>query len=70
MIFYDTVLNKEYGSKIELVRQQYSGNKHKVIRGIGMVNCIYFNPTIEQFWIIAYRIYAPDNNKKTKIEEC
>ena len=68
LIFDDTVINKEYGRKIELVRQQYSGNKHKVIRGIGVVNCIYFHPKIEQFWIIDYRIYDPDTDKKTKID--
>ena len=38
--------------------------------GIGIVNCIYFNPQNEQLWIIDYRIYDPDTDKKTKIEEC
>jgi len=32
------------GMHIELTRRQYSGNEHKVIRGIGIVNCIYCNP--------------------------
>ncbi len=36
LIFDDTVLKKEYANKIELVRRQYSGNEHKVIRGIGI----------------------------------
>ena len=40
------------------------------VRGIGIVNCIYFNPQNEQLWIIDYRIYDPDTDKKTKIEEC
>ncbi len=66
LIFDDTVLNKEYGSKFELVRRQYSGNEHKVVRGIGIVNCIYFNPKID--WIIDYRIYDPDSDKKTQID--
>ena len=61
-------MNKEHSNKIELVRRQYSGNKHKVTRGIGIVNCIYFNPKIEEFWIIDYRIYDPDGDKKTKID--
>ena len=39
-------------------------------RGIGIVNCIYFNPQNEQLWIIDYRIYDPDTDKKTKIGEC
>jgi hypothetical protein len=40
------------------------------VRGIGIVNCIYFNPQNEQLWIIDYRIYDPDTDNKTKIEEC
>ena len=33
-----------------------------------MVNYIYFNPQNEQLWIIDYRIYDPDTDKKTKID--
>ena len=40
------------------------------VRGIGIVNCVYVNPQNEQLWIIDYRIYDPDTDKKTKIEEC
>ncbi|MGD1806223.1 IS701 family transposase [Dapis sp. BLCC M126] len=68
LIFDDTVINKKHSNKIELVRRQYSGNEHQVVRGIGIVNCIYFNPKIEQFWLIDYRIYDPDTDKKTKID--
>ncbi|MGB3510494.1 MAG: transposase [Microcoleaceae cyanobacterium] len=76
LIFDDTVINKKYANKIDseaplkeaLVRRQYSGNEHQVIRGIGIVNCIYFNPQNEEFWIIDYRIYDPDSDKKTKID--
>ncbi|NET30371.1 MAG: hypothetical protein F6K01_35230 [Okeania sp. SIO1I7] len=50
LIFDDTIINKEHSNKIELVRRQYSGNNHRVIRGIGIVNCIYFNPEAEEFW--------------------
>ena len=46
LIFDDTVINKKYANKIELVRRQYSGNEHQVILGIGIVNCIYFNPLV------------------------
>ena len=53
---------------IELVRRQYSGNEHKVVRGIGIVNCLYFNPQIERFWIIDYRIYNPESDEKSKID--
>ena len=68
LIFDDTVINKKYGHNIELARRQYSGNEHQVIHGIGIVNCIYFNPQNEQLWIIDYRIYDPDTDKKTKID--
>jgi SRSO17 transposase len=43
IIFDDTVLNKEHSHKIELVRRQYSGNAHDIIKGIGIVNCVYYN---------------------------
>ena len=33
-----------------------------------IANCIYFNPKNEQLWIIDYRIYDPDTDKKTKID--
>ena len=68
LIFDDTVLDKNFSFKIELVRRQYSGNAKKVIKGIGVVTCIYVNPLIDQFWLIDYRIYDPDNDGKTKLE--
>lgn len=68
LIFDDTVLDKNFSFKIELVRRQYSGNAKKVIKGIGVVTCIYVNPTIDQFWLIDYRIYDPDGDGKTKLE--
>ncbi len=34
LIFDDTVINKKYSEKIELVWRQYSGNEHQVVRGI------------------------------------
>lgn len=54
--------------KEALVRRQYSGNEHGVIKGIGVVNCLYFNPEIEHFWVINYRIYDPENDKEGKID--
>ncbi len=61
-------MNKKYSQKIELFRGQYSGNEQTVVRGIGVVNCLYFNPRIEQFWIIDYRIYNPESDEKSKID--
>lgn len=67
IIFDDTVLDKSHSHKIELVRLQYSGNAHGLIKGIGIVNCVYFNPDTEQFWLMDYRIFSPDTDGKTKL---
>src|SRR5512135_1795933 len=41
VVFDDTVLDKNASSAIELVRYQYSGNAKAVIKGIGVVTCVY-----------------------------
>ena len=68
LIFDDTVVDKEFSYNIELVRHQYSGNEHEVIKGIGVVTCVYVNPELDQFWIIDYRIYDPDGDGKTNLD--
>jgi hypothetical protein len=68
VVFDDTVLDKNYSHSIELVRRQYSGNAHSVIRGIGVVTCVYVNPETDQFWLIDYRIYDPEGDGKTKLD--
>lgn len=68
IIFDDTVLDKRYAKEIELIRRQYSGNEHRVIRGIGLVNCVYVNPETSQFWVIDYRIYDPDGDGQSKLD--
>lgn len=68
VLFDDTVLNKTHSHKIELVRRQYSGNAHGVIKGIGVVNCVYVNPQTNQFWLIDYRIFNPVDDGKSKID--
>jgi len=67
LVFDDTVIDKNFSKSIELVRSQYSGNAHKVIKGIGVVTCVYVNPQVDQFWIIDYRIYDPDGDGKSKL---
>jgi hypothetical protein len=67
IVFDDTVLDKSYSRKIDSVRWQYSGNAHGVIRGIGLLNCIYINPETEEFWVIDYRVFDPDKDGKTKV---
>ena len=68
LVFDDTVLDKNSSFKIELVRRQYSGNAHAVIKGIGVVTCVYVNPELDQFWIVDYRIYDPDRDGKSKLD--
>lgn len=68
VIFDDTVLDKNFSHKIELVRLQYSGNAHGLIKGIGLVNCVYVNPETGQYWVIDYRIYDPDRDGKSKLD--
>jgi hypothetical protein len=68
LIFDDTVLEKSFGPKIEVARKQCSGNGKGVIRGIGVVSCVYVNPKTEDFWVIDYRIFDPETDGKTKLD--
>jgi len=68
IVFDDTVLDKNYSFAIELVRRQYSGNAHGVVKGMGVVTCIYINPEVDQFWLIDYRLYDPDGDGKSKLD--
>ena len=68
VVFDDTVLDKNFSHRIELVRRQYSGNAHGLIKGIGLVNCVYVNPETDQYWVIDYRIYDPDHDGKSKLD--
>jgi hypothetical protein len=68
LIFDDTVADKNHSRKIETVRRQWSGNAGGVIRGIGIVTCVYVNPEINQFWIIDFRIFNPEDDGKSKID--
>jgi hypothetical protein len=68
LIFDDSVINKNHSRKIEMVRAQYSGNEGRVIRGIGVINCLYYNPELDEFWLIDYRIFDPAKDGKDKHE--
>lgn len=68
IIFDDTVLDKNHSHKIELVNRQYSGNAHGLIKGICVVNCVYVNPTTQQYWVIDYRIYDKASDGKSKLD--
>ncbi|MDQ3834556.1 MAG: transposase [Actinomycetota bacterium] len=68
LIFDDTVLEKSFGPSIEVTRKQWSGNEKSVIRGIGVVSCVYVDPKTGRFWVIDYRIFDPDADGKTKLD--
>ena len=60
----DSVQDKRYSHKIELVKRQYSGNEHGLVKGIDVVNLVHSDGT--QYYPIDYRIYAPEYDNKTK----
>ena len=68
LLFDDTVIDKNSSFAIELVRRQYSGNAKAVIKGIGVVTCVYVNPQTDQFWLLDYRIFAPEADGKSKLD--
>ena len=64
LIVDDSVQNKQYSRKIELVKKQYSGAEHGLVRGIGVINLVHSDG--EDFYPIDYRLYAPEADGKTK----
>lgn len=60
----DSVQDKRYSQKIELVKRQYSGNEHGLVKGINIVNLVHSDGT--HYYPIDYRIYAPEYDGKTK----
>ena len=68
LIFDDYVLEKSASKHIELARWQYSGTEHNTVMGIGVVNCLFYNPDLDQYWLIDSRIYQPDQDGKKKYD--
>ena len=62
----DSVQDKRYSRFIELVKRQYSGAEHGLVRGIGVVNLVHSAGAGKDFYPLDYRIYAPDQDGKTK----
>lgn len=67
ILFDDSVIDKDFSFDIEMVRSQYSGNAHDVIKGIGVVTCVYYNPDVDQFYALDYRIFDPGRDGKSKL---
>lgn len=68
LIVDDSVQNKQYSEKIELVRRQYSGAEHGLVRGIGVVNLVHTTGRQGDFYPVDFRVYAPEADGKTKNE--
>lgn len=68
LLFDDSVLDKNHARHMALVRKQWSGNEKRAIRGIGLVSCVYVNPEVDQAWLIDFRIFAPDQDGKRKLD--
>lgn len=66
LIVDDSVQDKRYSRFIELVKLQYSGAEHGLVRGIGVVNLVHSAGAGQDFYPIDYRIYAPEQDGKTK----
>lgn len=66
LIFDDSVQDKRYSKKIELVKRQYSGAVGGLVDGIGIVNLIHTSGKENDFFPIDYRIYHPESDGKTK----
>ncbi|AGF51815.1 sll0810 [Synechocystis sp. PCC 6803] len=68
VVFDDTVLDKSYSKKIECSQWQYSGNARGLVKGIGLVSCVYVNPEVNQYWAIDYRLYGKWMDSYSKLE--
>jgi len=66
LIVDDSVQDKRYSHFIELVKRQYSGAEHGLVRGIDIVNLVHSTGVTGEFYPIDYRIYAPEADGKTK----
>jgi hypothetical protein len=66
LIVDDSVQDKRYSRFIELVKCQYSGAEHGLVRGIDIVNLVHSAGAEQDFYPIDYRIYAPEQDGKTK----
>ena len=66
LIVDDSVQDKRYSRFMELVKYQYSGAEHQVVKGIGVVNLVHSNGQEGNFYPIDYRVYAPEVDHKSK----
>jgi len=66
LVVDDSVQDKRYSTKIEMVKRQYSGAAGGLVDGIGIVNLLHTSGKDGEFFPIDFRLYAPDQDGKTK----
>jgi hypothetical protein len=64
----DSVMDKGSSNEIEIASAQYSGQKHGITIGIGVVTLVYINPELNKYWILDYRIYDKNTDGKKKTD--
>lgn len=60
----DSVLDKRYSQENGLVKLQYSGNVHGLVKGIDLVNLLWTDG--DKFVPVDYRLYQPNSDGKDK----
>ena len=60
LIVDDSVQDKRYSKKIEMVKLQYSGAAGGLVRGIGVINLVHTSAQEGDLYPIDFRIYNPD----------
>lgn len=66
LIIDDTVLDHPYSKDIGLVKWQYSGTHHKVVRGVGVISLLWSRSETCDHIPTDFRIYHPQTDGRTK----
>jgi hypothetical protein len=62
----DTVIAKPFARENELATWQYSGQKHDIVNGMGLVNLLYSTGAGADHIPVDYRLYSPTHDGKNK----
>ena len=64
----DSVQDKRYSRFIEVAKRPYSGAAHGLVTGICLVNLVHSSGRGGDFLPLDYRVYAPEQDARTKNE--
>ena len=69
LVIDKVVLEHKGATKIECAYKQWSGSSHAVVMGIGVINLVYYNPELNKFWVVDFRIWdkKADGKKETEL---